>query len=158
MAKYSIDTSAILDAWIRYYPVDLFPSFWVKFRSLAETKEGIAIELIGNELKSKDDGCYDWFKQNNLIDFFIEISAPVEKNVTEILRDPNFRKLVDDRKGTFSADPFVIGLAMVHDLTVVTGEKASNNINKPKIPDVCFSIGLNCINIIELMRSEKWIF
>jgi len=158
MPKYSIDTSAILDAWVRHYPLDLFPSFWDKFRILVESKDGIAIELIGHELRTKDDGCYDWFKDNNLSSFFVEISTPVEKTVTDILRDPNYQKLVDDRKGTYSADPFVIALAMVEGLIVVTGERASNNILKPRIPDVCNSIGIDCINILELMRIEKWSF
>lgn len=158
MPKYSIDTSAILDAWVRYYPLDLFPSFWDRFSLLAKSKEGIAIELISQELKAKDDGCYDWFRVNNLTSFFIEISAPIEKKVTDILRDPNYQKLVDDRKGTYSADPFVIALAMEENLIVVTGERASNNILKPKIPDVYNSIGIGCINMLELMRIEKWSF
>ena len=158
MPKYSIDTSAILDAWVRYYPLDLFPSFWDKFHILAESKDVIAIELIGHELRTKDDGCYNWFKDNNLSYFFVEISIPVEKEVTEILRDPNYQKLVDDRKGTYSADPFVIALAIVEGLIVVTGERASNNILKPRIPDVCNSIGIDCINILDLMRTEKWSF
>jgi hypothetical protein len=158
MPKYSIDTSAILDAWVRHYPLDLFPSFWNKFRLLVETKEGIAIELISHELKAKDDGCYDWFKVNNLINFFVDISPPVETRVTEILKNPNYQKLVDDRKGTYSADPFVIALAIEEHLIVVTGERASNNILKPNIPDVCNSIGIDCINILRLMRIEKWSF
>jgi hypothetical protein len=147
-----------LDAWVRHYPLDLFPSFWDKFHLLAESKDGIAIELISHELRSKDDGCYGWFKDNKLSNFFVEISAPVEKIVTDILKDPNYQKLVDDRKGTYSADPFVIALAMVEGLLVVTGERTSNNILKPRIPDVCNSIGIGCINILELMRIEKWSF
>lgn len=44
MQKYSIDASAILDAWVRQYPIDTLPSFWNRFKALAESKEGIAIE------------------------------------------------------------------------------------------------------------------
>jgi transcriptional regulator with XRE-family HTH domain len=34
MLKYSFDASAILDAWVRYYPIDLFPSFWDRFKEI----------------------------------------------------------------------------------------------------------------------------
>jgi hypothetical protein len=158
MPKYSIDTSAILDAWVRYYPLDLFPSFWDKFRLLVESKDGIAIELIGHELKTKDDGCFKWFRDNNIGSFFVEITAPIEEKVTDLLKDTNYQKLVADRKGAYSADPFVIALAIVENLTVVTGERATNNILKPRIPDVCNSIGINCINVLDLMRIERWSF
>lgn len=158
MTKYSIDASAILDAWARYYPYDTFPSFWDRFKDLAESGTGVATELIEHELKRKDDGCYQWFKHNNLNDFFIELSDSVQKAVTEMLRNPNYQRLVEDRKGTYGADPFVIALAKVKGLIVVTGEKATKNIAKPKIPDVCEDMGIECVNIIDLMRKEKWRF
>ncbi|NQU81013.1 MAG: DUF4411 family protein [Bacteroidetes bacterium] len=44
MQKYSIDTSAILDAWVRYYPHDTFPSFWNRFKTLHQQK------TINNEI------------------------------------------------------------------------------------------------------------
>jgi len=72
MQKYSIDTSAILDAWVRYYPHDTFPSFWNRFKTLAESQEVIATELIEHELSKKDDGCHKWFKQNNRLFFCSE--------------------------------------------------------------------------------------
>jgi len=61
-------------------------------------------------------------------------------------------------KGIYGADPFVIALAKVEDLIVVTGERATNNLAKPKIPDVCNDMGIECINILDLMRREGWQF
>ena len=158
MQKYSIDTSAILDAWVRHYPHDAFPSFWNRFKTLAESQEVIATELIEHELSKKDDGCHKWFKQNNLNDFFVELTDSIQNDVTDILKNPNYQRLVEDRKGTYGADPFVIALAKVEDLIVVTGEKATNNLAKPKIPDVCNDMGIECINILDLMRREGWQF
>ena len=158
MQKYSIDTSAILDAWIRYYPHDTFPSFWSRFKDLGSSQVGVATELVEHELSKKDDGCLKWFKENNLNVFFVGLTESVQNVVTEMMRNPNYQRLVEDRKGTFGADPFVIALAKVEDLTVVTGERASNNLTKPKIPDVCMDMGIQCINILELMRRERWQF
>ena len=53
MPNYSIDTSAILDAWIRYYPIDTFPSFWSNFLDFVHRGDGIANELIKHELKKR---------------------------------------------------------------------------------------------------------
>lgn len=158
MLKYSIDASAILDAWARYYPIDLFPSFWDRFEEMIKNGIGMAIELIERELSKKDDRCIKWFKSRNLHNFFYEIDNKIQNSVSTFLSNQNYQRLVEDRKGTFGADPFVIAFAQVKDLIVVTGEKPSNNLIKPKIPDVCKDIGIECINIIELMRIEKWIF
>jgi uncharacterized protein DUF4411 len=158
MQKYSIDTSAILDAWVRYYPYDTFPSFWDKFKELAASQVGVATELIEHELSKKDDGCLKWFKQSNLNIFFVELTESVQSVVTDMMKNPNYQRLVEDRKGTFGADPFVIALAKVEDLIVVTGEKASKNLIKPKIPDVCIDMGIQCISILDLMRREGWQF
>ena len=158
MPKYSIDASAIIDGWVRYYPIDLFPSFWDRFKELIISKAGIAIELVEHEIAKKDDGCISWFNSNSLNDFFQEIDDDIEKFVSELLKNANYQRLVEDRKGTYGADPFIIALAKVYNLTVVTGEKPSYNIKKPKIPDVCRDLGIDCINILDLMRIEKWQF
>src|SRR4051812_2532426 len=110
MARYSIDTSAILDAWVRHYPCDLFPSFWEKFKLFVQTKDGIATEIISHELKRKDDGCYKWFESNGLANFFVEISADVQLSVIDMLKNPNNQRLVGDTIGSYGADPFVIAL------------------------------------------------
>jgi len=78
--------------------------------------------------------------------------------VTDILKNPNYQRLVEDRKGTYGADPFVIALAKVENLAVVTGEKASQNPSKPKIPDVCDELEIECLSILDLMRREGWRF
>lgn len=158
MPNYSVDTSAILDAWVRHYPIDTFPSFWSNFEKFIKTNIGIASELIRHELSVKDDGCIKWFKENKLEDFFRPIDDAVQNNVSVLMQNPNYQRLVEDRKGTNGADPFVIALAQSENLIVVTGEKATMNISKPKIPDVCRDLNIQCISILELMRKEGWKF
>jgi hypothetical protein len=38
---------------------------------------------------------------------------------------------------------------------VVTEEKARSVIN-PKIPDVCSSLGVTCINMLAVIREQGW--
>lgn len=158
MPSYSIDASAILDAWVRHYPIDTFPSFWERFADLGRENIAIASELIGRELGKKDDGCLDWFHNNGLQDFFVDIDDNVQEHVVVMMQNPSHQRLVDDRKGMSGADPFVIGLAQAQNLVVVTGEKPTNSTKRPKIPDVCRDLGITCISVLELMRKEGWQF
>ena len=59
---YSIDTSAILDAWIRWYPPDLFPRLWENIELLIKEKRLIASEEVLVELEKKDDAVFKWAK------------------------------------------------------------------------------------------------
>ena len=56
-----------------------------------------------------------------------------------------------------AADPYVIALAQVHEWTVVTGEKATGNANKPHIPDVCAGFGVPFIAGADLIDAEGWV-
>lgn len=158
MAKYSLDTSAILDAWIRYYPIDLFPSFWERFEQLCRSKEALIIELVNYELAKKDDGCSKWLKNKGLTSFFIEINDDLQLATKKILENPRYQLLIENRKGVFGADPFIIAHAQIANCTLVTGEKPTGSIKRPKIPDVCNELNIPWINIQQLMRTEKWAF
>lgn len=63
--KYSVDTSALLDGWRRYYPPDVFPPVWKKLDELIEDKILIASEEVLFELKRKDDDVYSWARDRS---------------------------------------------------------------------------------------------
>ena len=75
--------------------------------------------------------------------------------MAEILAE--FQKLVDERTGKSMADPFVIAVARVHSLTVVTGE-SGGTANRPKIPNVCEHYGIRCINVVTMLRELNFQF
>src|SRR3972149_394297 len=53
--SYSIDTSALLDAWVRWYPPDLFPKLWQNIEALVIEQRLLATEEVLIELEKKDD-------------------------------------------------------------------------------------------------------
>ncbi len=59
---YCLDTSAILDGWARYYPPDIFPSFWERLDGLLRARGAQTCRQVLEELKGKDDGAADWLK------------------------------------------------------------------------------------------------
>jgi len=152
--RYSIDTSALLDAWVRYYPPDVIPGLWKKLEELIQADRIIATKEVLIELEKKEDDVYRWAKKQ--MKMFREIDANIQLIVRDILRD--YRRLVDTRKSRSMADPFVIALAKVENCKVITAEKPTNNLEKPNIPDVCHALGIPCITILELCREENWKF
>ena len=151
---YSIDTSALLDGWVRYYPPDIFPSLWTNLEFLIDTQKLIAIEEVLVELKKKDDEVYKWaYKHHHM---FMPIDNQIQTAVSNILND--YERLVDTSKNRSTCDPFVIALAQVTGCVVVTGERATGNLKKPRIPDVCVELGIESINLLQLIRKEGWIF
>ena len=153
--KYSIDTSAILDGWSRYYPPDVFPDLWDKRLDHLIAKGALrATEMVLQELERKHDEVYQWAKQRDAL--FIPINEEIQTHVSEILtKSP---RLIDERSGRSNADPFVIALARMNGCAVLTGEKPTNRPNRPKIPDVCDAFGIRWLSILEVFRQEGWTF
>ncbi len=152
--KYSIDTSAILDGWRRYYPPDVFPQVWSKLDELINDGILIATEEVLLELEKKDDEVHKWAKGRSHM--FIPIDTLIQMEVSKILKA--HKKLIDERKNRSGADPFVIALARMKDCTVLTGERPSNSNNRPHIPDVCNVLSIHWVNMLEMFREQGWVF
>ncbi|MEV4772623.1 DUF4411 family protein [Micromonospora humida] len=153
-ANYSIDTSSIIEAWHRRYPLDAFPGLWQGIDELVSLGRLQASEEVRQELKKKDDELYAWAKERPQL--FREADLENQLAVRSILQ--SHPKLVNTQKGRSQADPFVIALARVRKCVVVTNEVALGSLDRPRIPDVCHALGISCINFLGLIRQEKWIF
>ncbi len=105
------------------------------------------------ELKRKHEPAHDWALERAHI--FLPIDDAIQSVVTEILG--RYRRLVDTRKGRDPADPFVIAIAKIKNYKVVTNESFTNKLVAPNIPDVCKDMGIDSINILQLIEDEGWI-
>ena len=105
------------------------------------------------ELKKKDDDVYAWAKRQDGL--FLPLDDPIQTAVKEVLS--THPRLVAQGKGRNAADPFVVALAMTHNLTVITLEQRGSATN-PKIPEVCDDYGVPWVNLLEFIRNEKWRF
>jgi len=152
--SYAIDTSAILDGWVRYYPPDVFPPVWTRLEELVTAGRLVAPDEVREELKRKLDEPYKWARSQSGL--FLPLDSAIQASATAVLKA--YPKLVDNRPNRTSADPFVIALAQVRTLTVLTGERPTTNLNRPNIPDVCGALKLPCLSLMDLFRREKWIF
>jgi uncharacterized protein DUF4411 len=150
--SYSIDTSALMDAWVRYYPPDVFPRLWEQLAASINDGLIVATEEVYRELQQYKGELSMWVGERRQM--FISIDEQVQAVVQDIMTThPN---LVDENTGKSGADPFVIALARVRGLAVVSAERSKPS--KPKIPDVCTAKGVRHITLVELFREQKWRF
>jgi len=149
---FSLDTSGFLDAWTRHYPLDTFPTFWEHMNVAARDGTIHVSEEVVRELEKKDDGAAGWIKARP--GMIITTDVAVQKKVTEILK--THPRLVNASKNRSGGDPFVIAVAAVHGLSVVSGELPSGSMRKPHIPDVCAATGISCWNLLEFVRFQGW--
>lgn len=154
--KYSIDTSAILECWVRRYPPEIFPAVWVKLDELIDKKILIATEEVLYELERKHDDVFKWAKHRE--NMFVPHNMDIQLYVKNILNHPQHKYLTKHIKNRTSADPFVIALAQLERCTVITAEIPTNNPEKPRIPDVCKNLNIEWITILDLFKEQKWVF
>lgn len=103
--SHCIDTSALLEAWVRRYPNDVFPGLWAHIEEVLEA----------------------------------------------------FPRLVGTLKSRNRADAFVIALAKVEGLAVVTEERGGTP-DRPRIPLICEHFKVPCINTLEFIRETGLTF
>jgi hypothetical protein len=149
---YSIDTSAFLDAWVRYYPRDVFPSIWQQMDGAVTSGVLRSSDEVLRELGKKDDDAHQWMKAR--ASMIVEFDTEIEQHVQEIMS--KYPRLVDTKKGRSGGDPFVIAVARARNLTVITAENPTGNIAIPRIPDVCGDLGIRCVRMLDFFREQRW--
>ena len=103
---YSIDTSALIDAWHRDYRLSVFPSLWQMMAGLIEAGQLVASMTVRGELQRQEDALAEWADGNPGL--FVEDDEEIQAGVSAILAAwpgqlhpvPDGRRPVRDRAGT----------------------------------------------------------
>ena len=120
--------------------------------SAAKNGQIFVIDEVVIELSRKDDDVYKWVKEREAM--VVSIDSDIQNHLTEIMS--KYGRLVDTKRNRSGCDPWVIALARARGFSVVTAEKASGSLAKPKIPDVCQALGIPCIEIVDFFREQGW--
>jgi hypothetical protein len=152
---YVVDTSSLLETWWRGYPPDVAPGVWEQLDMLITEGRLIAPEEVLNEVQRKADDLHEWVLQRK--DMFVELDADLYAATRRIINTPEFQGMMKDRPNRNGADPFVIGLAQIRGYTVVSEER-DDGPAKCKIPYVCRRLGVPCMDVLGLIRAERWRF
>lgn len=152
--RYSIDASILIEGWRRQFPPDVVPGLWEGLDELIKSGDLRATEEVLYELDRKDDEVYEWVKTRQ--ELFVPIDETIQAAVSKILT--THRTLIDSRRNRSSADPFVVALAQQNSCMVLTDEIPTGKPHRPHIPDVCSAYGIQCDNLLGLVRREGWVF
>ncbi|WPM32906.1 DUF4411 family protein [Hydrogenobacter sp. T-2] len=152
---YIVDTSALIDLKDKY-PMDIFEGLWKEIEKLCKFRRFIAPEEVRKEIR--DDGLIKWLRKSDML-FISPDSEQVEK-VKEILSK---HISLAKEEGKANADPWLIALAIVRVRSqlfkgkhVILTQESKTKANR--IPAVAKEYGIECYDLIELFRSERWKF
>lgn len=154
---YSIDTSALVDWWTRYYPPATFPTLQSRIEDLIAEGRLRASREVLTEIERQDDDLCKWAKATS--DFFVESDVAIQKYAKTLIND--YHNAAKPQKGINGADAFVIALAACNSPPwfVVACENPGSAEN-PKIPYVCnrASPRVEVINFLQFIAKEGWKF
>ncbi len=147
--KWCFDTSALVEPWVRRYPPDMFGPVWETLSQLAA--EGLICAPIDVriELEEQKDDLFAWSK--GLDGFFIESDRGLLEASKQIVND--YPGLIKPNSPKSGADPFVIALAGIKNVPVVTYETRARKDQAPKIPNVCAELGIEVVTLVEVLRD-----
>ena len=156
---YSLDTNLFMDWQARFYPIDVFRSLEQRIEQLIDAGECAAVDLVKDELDAVGTPeLRTWVK--NHAGLFVPLTPDIQRAGASI--EARYPDLLDPRSPYQSADAYVIALAQLRNGIVVSQETSAAEKRKaPKdhyIPDVCRELGVPCINLLGLMRRERWLF
>ncbi len=149
--EYSFDTCSFIDL-NHIYPLDIFPSVWDWISSQIDNDVIVATIYVYDEIRPIQDEIHEFLKDRRRKVFQSTDSA--QDRIVDDIVNHRFPGWVIPHSTSNKADPFVIALASVNDLTVVTEEKL--NPDKVTIPRVCNALGVKCINLLEFLRESKF--
>jgi len=153
---YVIDTSALIDAWTKWYSLKSIPPFWQNLESLAREEKATIPDAVLLELEEQDDDLHRWCQERKEY-----LCTPTTDDVQRIINEISNRYRNLRRAGIPSrnfADPVVIAVAIYLNSAVVTHEHATGNINGPKMPDVCRDRGIRVVQIHQIISEQGWVF
>ena len=156
---YSIDTNIYLDWWVRRYPEDVFPTYRAQVEGLITAGKWNAVERVQDEINHVGTAPLKAWAKGQRGQFIKHDGALIleAKAITT-----TYPGLIDPYARHDEADRYVIALAKLKSWTVVTHETPArskkNALRTHFIPDVCRAVGVPCIDLLELMRREKWSF
>ena len=147
---YVFDTNVFITLGI-YYP-KRFPTIWKRIEELVEKGALISTREVYHELDNDcgDEHIHEWVKNHK--DIFVIPTNEECGIVRQLFLSKQNLSLVKPKKinrGAPVADPFVIALAKFKDYCVVTQESSN------RMPKVCASLGVECIDLEGFLEKEK---
>ncbi len=154
---YLLDANVLIIANRQYYPIDRVPAFWDWL-----LRQGIAgnvkiVEEVLEEFVGGNDVLAEWAKQQTVEDALLFPESVDVSLVRRVMSDGYAPDLTDDEVEQLGRDPFLIAHALrsSRDRVVVTLEasKPSRKRANRHIPDVCRTVGVQCVDTFDMTSA-----
>ena len=152
MPPYVIDTSIWIRIW-RNHPPDIFVNFWQQLDASIAAMQVRSPEEVRHELERGTDDIAEFLLQRD------GVFAPLDEALIAAVMEVQAQcdDLADQEGERNRADPFVVGLGMVLNGTVVTDERPRRDPNaRRKIPDACDHLHVPWRNWFDFLREVGW--
>lgn len=154
---YLLDANVLIRAHEDYYPIDRIPQFWAWLVSLGDSSTiKVPYEIYG-EIAVSTGPLHDWLTDNAVTKSILLDQKVDPASLNNVLAQGYAPDLDDSEIEEIGRDPFLIAYALndVAETTVVTKEVSAPSKQRAnrKIPDVCRTFGVRCINDFELYRQ-----
>jgi hypothetical protein len=152
---YVIDASTWIRLW-RNHPPDIFGHLWEQLDASVAAGEVISPEEALRELeRGSDDLAETLAGRSGLAGLFAPLDEALMAAVSTVLTV--LPDLVDENSERNRADPFVVALARLRGGTVVTDERFRRGpTGRPRIPDACAHLGIECLDWFGFLRAVGW--
>ena len=156
MTLYLLDANVLIRAHGDYYPLDRIEPFWTWLLEMAEAARVKMPVEIYDEVAGSPDLLGQWLRRPE-VRRAIVLGEPTDMAFVQLVIANGYAPdLSDVEIMKFGRDPFLVAATKgLSDRVVVTREVARPTAQRAnrKLPDVCATIGVQCINDFQLWRS-----
>lgn len=153
---YLLDANVFISANRFHYGMDFCPAFWQWLIEANNDRRVFSIEKVEDEIQRGDDALSEWAGERGPA-FFLK---PDEQFLSALPRVSGQVVALGYEPAGISAflsgaDYYLVAHALAHGHTVVSHEAPADSARRVKIPNVCISLGVRCMNPFEMLRRER---
>ncbi len=152
-----LDANVLIDAANGFFQLDRVPQFWGWLIMQGKARKIAIPREIWEEFKDEKDLLGTWARTEVVKRHLLLGEEAAPATVNEVVSRGYASDLTDAEVIEVGRDPFLIGYALSFptDRCVVTSEasKPGKKRGRRHIPDVCKTLGIQCMNAVGLINS-----
>jgi hypothetical protein len=153
---YLLDANVLIASKNLHYGFDFCPGFWDWLVASNSGGRVFSIEKVSDEIKAGADDLSDWAEARG-DGFFLPPGEDLAGALVTVSKWATSGHYEPAAVNTFLrvADYYLVAHALAGGHVVVTNEVPSASVKRIKVPDACLGVGVKCMALHELLRTER---